>query len=467
MPRFEIYAGYMDELLVKFNKIQKKAKKYGNTVTLNVVDSRMVEIAPAPHMPAVPYKFVTVDVEGTAKINNWEFVATLEHKGESGNVIRKAITDLELPESFRTCDPWCEHCNKIRNRKDTFVVHNIVTGEFKQVAKTCLVDYTNGLSIEMATWNIAIRDLFEEASQGFGGSGVREPSYSRLDDVLALAIETVKIFGYKKSRDEYGEYNPNNTKSRVCEFYRYFFESFWLNDMEKKEIRDRVERYAFDYDTDEIKAEVAKCKDWVMPQEAKSDYMSNLQVLCSDTYIENRDYGLVVSVIPAYFKAMETEQAIKKNRDTSKSEFVGEIGKRSEFTLTFVKDVTFEVASYSWNRSTELMHIYTFVDDNENVYVWKTTNTFGTEFEKVVIDKDGTKRTYTAGFREADIGDTVTFKATLKDHSEYKGIKQNVLTRCKVVKITTEDGKEFSDKVQKIYHCESDCDVAFENLFVF
>jgi len=56
------------------------------------------------------------------------------------------------------------------------------------------------------------------------------------------------------------------------------------------------------------------------------------------------------------------------------------------------------------------MRIYTFEDGAHNKLVWKTG----------------------AGM-EADIGDYVSIKAIVKEHSEYQGEKQTVLTRCKVV----------------------------------
>lgn len=38
----------------------------------------------------------------------------------------------------------------------------------------------------------------------------------------------------------------------------------------------------------------------------------------------------------------------------------------------------------------------------------------------------------TGSYIEAQEGDKVTLKGTIKAHSEYKGIKQTELTRCKV-----------------------------------
>lgn len=58
------------------------------------------------------------------------------------------------------------------------------------------------------------------------------------------------------------------------------------------------------------------------------------------------------------------------------------------------------------------MFIYRFVDDNGNVYVWKTSN-----YEADMVEK------------------TVMLKGTVKENNEYKGEKQTVLTRCKISEV--------------------------------
>lgn len=42
----------------------------------------------------------------------------------------------------------------------------------------------------------------------------------------------------------------------------------------------------------------------------------------------------------------------------------------------------------------------------------------------------------TGEYVDAEVGDIVTMKATIKEHSEYKGTKQTVITRPKIVSIS-------------------------------
>ena len=103
--------------------------------------------------------------------------------------------------------------------------------------------------------------------------------------------------------------------------------------------------------------------------------------------------------------------------------YYGEIGSRYTLNLTLKKEYTF--MSYFTYRGEE-NHLYTFEDTEGNVFVWKTTAIIGMDIKRPDghYDFDGLYK-----------GDTAVIKATVKDHREYKGTEQTVLTRCKVMSI--------------------------------
>ena len=84
------------------------------------------------------------------------------------------------------------------------------------------------------------------------------------------------------------------------------------------------------------------------------------------------------------------------------SEYVGNIKDKLEIEVTLKFWVNFETM---YGAQT----LYSFTDDQGNIIVWKTANWLDLEKETKVI-----------------------LKGTVKDHNEYKGEKQTVLTRCKV-----------------------------------
>ena len=92
-----------------------------------------------------------------------------------------------------------------------------------------------------------------------------------------------------------------------------------------------------------------------------------------------------------------------RKADESPSQWVGEVGERTELKLHI--DRAFDGLGYMGKRS----YMYLMHDEAGNIFKW-STSCFYME------------------------GDDVTFKATIKDHTEYKGVAQTVLTRCTLVK---------------------------------
>jgi hypothetical protein len=72
------------------------------------------------------------------------------------------------------------------------------------------------------------------------------------------------------------------------------------------------------------------------------------------------------------------------------------------------------------------MKIYKFTDADGNVFVWKTTGSVGED------RTDNIGRDY---FYKPENGESVKVSGTIKEHNEYRGEKQTVLTRCKVTLI--------------------------------
>lgn len=123
------------------------------------------------------------------------------------------------------------------------------------------------------------------------------------------------------------------------------------------------------------------------------------QVLTDSIYIEWKDKKEVESLL--------IENIRKKEESPSK--WVGEIGERIRVTLHI--DRVFE-SEYRRNDGwwgTTINYMYLMHDKDGNIFKWSTSCCY-------------------------DEGKDITFNATVKDHAEYKGIAQTVLTRCTKVK---------------------------------
>lgn len=105
--------------------------------------------------------------------------------------------------------------------------------------------------------------------------------------------------------------------------------------------------------------------------------------------------------------AREQEEAQERARKAI-SQHVGQIGDKIDLDVVLEKRAWFDVPSFR-GFGTDTMYVFTFRDQQGNALVWKTS--------KGLVHETGTK---------------VHLTGTIKDHNEYDGEKQTVLTRCKV-----------------------------------
>lgn len=138
---------------------------------------------------------------------------------------------------------------------------------------------------------------------------------------------------------------------------------------------------------------------WFTPsnEEVSNDLPEGIRVekLCW----EDVSYGTDVSESLA-------EKAVNnlKYKDlNSLSEYIGEIGDRDTFELTVKKAISLE--SFYGSSTMHIME-----DKNGNTFVWNTAS------------------------KTLEVNKTYRMKGTIKDHKEYRGVKQTILTRCTLLK---------------------------------
>lgn len=96
------------------------------------------------------------------------------------------------------------------------------------------------------------------------------------------------------------------------------------------------------------------------------------------------------------------KQAFKKlNPITKQSHHIGQAGQKLRIKATYCFTAEFDS---NWGTT----YIHKFEDERGNVFVWKASKPI-----------------------EANKGEIVFLNGTVKEHSEYKGEKQTILTRCK------------------------------------
>ena len=396
MKQFAIYEWNMARLEKKLKAISNKCSKYGCTFSYSKVGEEYRELKDDEGRKYTA-KFIIVEAEGTAKVNGWEFIASVEHT-ENGNIISKA-SEVEVPEKYYTTKAVCEHCNSNRFRKDTFIVMNTESGEFKQVGKSCLKDFTGGLSAEAVAQYISFFDKLiegEAPDQRFSG----ERYYDKVEMMQYMA-ETIRHFGYVRSQ-EFG-----STANTAFEFWCADHGRTYNKEIELDN-KMKMAKVGFNYNSKEALQMTTAALEWISKQEEANNYIHNLKTACGLDWVGQGHLGLLASLFPAYdreieYQARKAEQEKKfaaERASEVNSQHIGKVGDRINFKVHSAKCLT------SWETDWGTTFVYKLVDENGNVFTWKTGSCLPDEFDSV--------------------------KGTVKEHKEFRGIRQTELTRCKV-----------------------------------
>lgn len=393
--KYAIYEGNMERLEKKMTRIQKKCRKYGCDFTYREVGEEFRELEDAEGGKYMA-RFVIIEAEGVAVVNGWKFIASVQHT-EKGNIINRAC-DIEVPERYYISKPVCEHCNSKRYRKDTYIIMDEETGEFKQVGKSCLKDFTHGMSAEAVAEYTAAFESIIEGESPYEGCHIRR--FYDTEEFIRYTAETIRHFGYVKN-DPYS--SELSTADRTRRYYEIEHGGRYIN---ADEIRTEMEEVNFNADSQEAAELAETALEWLAAQEESSNYMHNLKTVAALRYIEPKNAGILVSLFPTYNRELEREAARKATEEQAQaSEWVGNIGDRITVEVEEINAVT------GWETQWGYTKIYKIVDKTGNVFTWKTSGWV----------EDGVQ----------------TIKGTVKAHNEFRGTKQTELTRCKVTSVKT------------------------------
>lgn len=389
--KYLIPAENIAELRKKVNTIRKKAIKYGVTVEYTEGEEVFKSIKNEHGVNEIR-KYIEVEAEGEAKANGWVFAGTIEHT-EQGNILRSIADDFKIPARYRDAKPYCEHCNTLRNRKDTYIVYNEQKSEYKQVGKTCLKEYTNGLDAGRVA---CIMQFIDDMEQACVPSGSSFTNYYKVSEIAKYCAEALHKFGWTSSS------LPDSTKVRALDFY--WLDNFKYRFSEKKRdaliaLAKEVGFNAESVDEEYIESAFKWAKDW--DNHEYNDYRDNLKVIASMEYCEYKHLGYLASLFMSYDKAMDREIKQAERAKTRKdSTYIGSVGDKVEAEIKDWKCLT------SWDTMYGTTYLYEFITNDGNIIIWKTSKYLDDDIKGI--------------------------KGTVKAHAEFRSIKQTELTRCKV-----------------------------------
>ena len=325
---------------------------------------------------------VDITVSGQYCIKGYRLIATLDFdEASQQNLIRKANQDYIVPEKYRTSTA-CDHCHTNAKRIHTVLLQNEDNGEYIQVGRTCVKDYLNCDISHYACYLACMEDI-EDMSEEFIHI-VGSKHYYNVEALLALTIKDVAYLGYVSKDIAYYQ-GIDSTFDNVMTEYRK------LSDMD-------IEKKSIEY-AEKIKeiVEVINSMD-----DTTSDYIYNLKILLSKKVVEYKNIAILISAVACYNKEMKKREATKKESETIKSEYIGNVGDKVSY-----EDIRAEVVG-RYDTQYGVNVIYRFMI-NGNILIWKTTT----------------------GFIDCNL--PVSIRGTIKAHNDFRGVKQTELTRCRVV----------------------------------
>jgi hypothetical protein len=398
--KYTIPTIYLDKLTKKINHIKNK----GGNITFNVGSERKQEIYLHHVDQAIGHEYkdtfptyikvVDIEVEGKYIVNGWEFIASIEHTA-SGNIVRAINNNYKIPDKYYTCGPACEHCHIVRDRKDTYLVYNKEKDEWKQVGKTCLQDFTGGLDAEVCAAYVDIETYISqcenlenyENDDGFGWNS--DNSFSG-DFVKKIGYTLIKKYGYVKLNND-----TNSIASVTQLLHEYKHDEFSLS----------IEP-ASNEDIEKINVWVEDKNKILTKDYSDNQYLYNAIIAWKKEYPEYRDLALILSLIATYFKDIQEQT---KNKDKQVVGYVGNIGDKIKFKVESYRFL-YEKNNSIYGRYATPTSIYQVNDDKGNVFIVETT---------------------TENIDDSWVGKTIEGK--VKAQREYKGIKQTIVNRIKLL----------------------------------
>lgn len=395
---YEIHKGNLPRLAKRLKRVQRKATKYGLPVPqLEIVREYTRELKESGRKTGFTQPVLEVKVTGASPVleGGWKMVAVVDHRivphDDFGWIIYTvpwaADEGLEIPSQYHTEPPWCDHCDKVRDRLETFVVVND-EGEYKRVGRNCLKDYMAGVPLHAyAAYLYDLPNIALGLEDVEGG----KQEYVDTEAYLAHVSAMIEEYGWRSRKSARESFDgPQSTADEALE-------NMFLDPR-------RGGTEVVEHNVEEARSALTWARDELPNGDDLNDYEYNLVIAAAQQATSVRRVGLIASLIVAW----KGSQTRREEAEASTSRHQGEVKERLDLTLTVTRRLDIEIEAFN-GRGTEVLKIHVMRDDDGNVYVWKTTS------------------------QKLGEGESFKVRGTVKAHEDYNGIPQTTLTRCKVV----------------------------------
>ena len=371
-------------------RISKLNKKYRVSVSTKVLRHSL-----AKGENGIEYPIVEFEVCGEKPhLGTHEVLAV--KKVEGNHVLIFGPSAEDVPKKYWSLEEnQCDHCSTMRSRKTFLILRNFETGEILQVGKTCVKEYTNSLEEEIFRL-YRVYALYREAGQ-FNWDGYIPSSGYIVYDVrkyLAIASKVIASEGYVSS-DEAFQNGELSTKQNCCSLYdKFASEGF-------------PEEFG---DVDKVNDIIS----WWLGKNHRDDdaFWQNVAEILKDGYCREKFLGLVTFLPNSYENYLERIRNM-----TPKYDFLNDyptgmaVGDKVSIEVVLRKRSYYET-NFSYYGQT--VGVYLMSDREGHCFLWKTGA--ATMLDDVDLASE----------------QPLLLSGKIKEFSEYKGVKQTVLLRCKV-----------------------------------
>ena len=344
------------------------------------------------------FNIISVNCPEIIKLpGGWILIGIIDHKNDG---FIRSVPGQEIPKKYRDSDNYCDHCKTNRYRTETFVIQN-KNSEYMKVGRQCIQKFLgiDGLALAKTYTGFLIQiDSYKDEDFLFS-FGSTDYGYG-LKCFLSVTSSVIRNYGWMSKSKAY-EQNKAATADVVEGYINGIFD------------KDEIEKLTPIKHDQNI---ADKTINYIKNIEGISDYEFNLKKIVDTNNVPTRYAGYAASMISYYNREMEKKNNTKK--ESNVSDYIGEIKARQVFENLEV--ISANYIESDWGTTTLLK----FKDDNENIIIWFASGCPG-------YDKNGDG--FTHYYADA-IGSKFNFKATVKNHQEYNGIKQTMITRASLIK---------------------------------
>jgi hypothetical protein len=385
---YEIPAIKLGSFYATIEKANKKANKLGlQPITTTTVKKELKSVVVTDIIEGKEYQtkktmeVLTIEVEGnTPKIEGYSLIGMAEFVGLPKPILT-AFSEHDNEQLTKVVDCHCDHCNTNRQRNSVFLIKNTIDKSLMQVGKSCLKDFFPKDVFGQVSDFTSIINVFNEIDQLMDAPNYGNPKhiFIPVELIVAYAIMCINVAGYVSTNNAS---EGNVPTSHII----------------KGVIAGDIKMTITDEDVNKAKQLLSDNKELLDNHFENNNTVFNYNVknFLETGYVTTNNIGYI-AYLPVLIAKLVSESTKKE------SSYLGNVKDKLTVSCTLVKHTGFETM-YGYTN------LYIFEDDNGNVLSWFNTG-------KTI---------------DADLNTKVTLTGTVKQHNLYNGVKQTVLTRCKV-----------------------------------